>query len=488
MQNVLNYNKNVNKNENQKKQEENEEGIPEEYREQLKRFEQEISSGILTQESLNDGTYRPIEQQLLTKESQISFELLNANGLEEIVDLYEQYDLEGDITADLSCMFLHFICSLKVDVTEVPVTKNMLSKILKNLDNIDPDNLRVFLWAVGSYNQHFSMNSQYNISIELPESSKQKISEILTQKYKQFQYGQVVPLSYACVNIFNSQQDQILLQTIIQKFSYYLSQNVEFLEIQEIIQFISIFQMALVKDKAIIEPFINKLHKGMAQLEPEDLTKIIQILEFCNNQDKMLVADFFNETLNRSEEFSLEDTCQVIYTVPTLFKAESEVLDQILGQLLKKVMSDYKQLDSFQYVNLWLTIAKLKIDKEKYERLLKVLKRAPEINKNLEVKKFEYGEIVQVIIACSALQINDKEFINLLIKDIKVEFMQKEDLFNLALSFIIYVKQYTTFYTEVHKHCCLKYEMFSDIEKKLLTKTFTRVKSLLPQNSPFIQY
>lgn len=69
------------------------------------------------------------------------------------------------------------------------------------------------------------------------------------------------------------------------------------------------------------------------------------------------------------------------------------------------------------------------------------------------IDDFEGYELVNICVAASSLKINDREFIENLIKTIqkKISKLEKEDLINLARSFILYIRLFEDFYLEIHK-------------------------------------
>ena len=68
------------------------------------------------------------------------------------------------------------------------------------------------------------------------------------------------------------------------------------------------------------------------------------------------------------------------------------------------------------------------------------------------IDDFEGYELVNVCVAVSSLKINDREFIENLVKDLQknLKKLDKDDLLNLARSFIIYIRLFEDFYLEVH--------------------------------------
>ena len=68
------------------------------------------------------------------------------------------------------------------------------------------------------------------------------------------------------------------------------------------------------------------------------------------------------------------------------------------------------------------------------------------------IDDFEGYELVNVCVAVSSLKINDREFIENLVKALQknLKKLDKDDLLNLARSFIIYIRLFEDFYLEVH--------------------------------------
>ena len=68
------------------------------------------------------------------------------------------------------------------------------------------------------------------------------------------------------------------------------------------------------------------------------------------------------------------------------------------------------------------------------------------------IDDFEGYELVNVCVAVSSLKIKDREFIENLVKALQknLKKLDKDDLLNLARSFIIYIRLFEDFYLEVH--------------------------------------
>ena len=71
------------------------------------------------------------------------------------------------------------------------------------------------------------------------------------------------------------------------------------------------------------------------------------------------------------------------------------------------------------------------------------------------------SEKVNLIIAVASLRIDDKPFVHSIIVTIKPDNLSTDDLLKLALSFVIYVRQFEEFYIRVHEACVVRMNRFS---------------------------
>lgn len=83
-----------------------------------------------------------------------------------------------------------------------------------------------------------------------------------------------------------------------------------------------------------------------------------------------------------------------------------------MNELLKVVHSKNKEINITNYVNLWLSLAKFKINVEHYEKTINILKHTFVNNNIFKPEELEGFEIINIIVAFSALKLNDRDFIS----------------------------------------------------------------------------
>ncbi len=106
------------------------------------------------------------------------------------------------------------------------------------------------------------------------------------------------------------------------------------------------------------------------------------------------------------------------------------------------IYKKYNLINITDYVNLWLALAKLKIDINEFSKTISYLKKALTESKIFTKDELEPFEYVNIIIAMSSLKIDDKEFLKIIVDILenKIKLLDKDDLVNLARSFIVYVR------------------------------------------------
>lgn len=99
-------------------------------------------------------------------------------------------------------------------------------------------------------------------------------------------------------------------------------------------------------------------------------------------------------------------------------------------------------------MNLWISLAKLKIDVAVFDKTIYLLTRLPTISRVFKLKELEPSEVISIIVVMSSLKIKNKSFLEELTNHLSKDFsrLNKNDLINLARVFIVYVRLFEDFY------------------------------------------
>ncbi len=93
-------------------------------------------------------------------------------------------------------------------------------------------------------------------------------------------------------------------------------------------------------------------------------------------------------------------------------------------------------------MSLWLSLARLRFDTNETEKTVRLLKDVINKSKIFSIADLESFELVNILVACSAMKVNDKVFIKCIINALEpvINQLDNSDQINLARSFLIYVK------------------------------------------------
>lgn len=409
------------------------------------------------------------------KEQRISFKLLNAKSPEEVFNLYKVESADTTpLTADTLSLIFYFLCSFKEDIKDNPLFEEILNKILINLQEVSTVYFLNLLWSLGIY--------RYTFQMALKESDKDTLNKIVENKIDSFNFQQISSIAFALFQIYSEQQDQPRLYKLLQKCSEILLENEMQITKIDIINFLIIFLSSGYRQEKILLKFSEILMKISGELTEEEIDRIFSLLSELKFDDKKLYIELIERFLELKEPHP-NSTCNIIFGLSNMYPEEKT----LLKSLLKIVHSQYIHMNITSYINIWLALSKFKVYEKEFTQTIDILKTVPFESKVFSWKDLEGYEMVNIVVALSVMRINDKSFINELIKELKnkLDSLAKEELMNLARSFVIYVRLFEEFFLLIHLKCCEKFKEFTKSEKETLKKTFHRVRVLIPE-SPFV--
>lgn len=68
-----------------------------------------------------------------------------------------------------------------------------------------------------------------------------------------------------------------------------------------------------------------------------------------------------------------------------------------------------------EYINLWLSVAKLDLQGAIFDKTIHLLTKLPQVSKVFTLKDLAFNEMVAIVTVMSKLKIKDKNFLELLI-------------------------------------------------------------------------
>lgn len=409
------------------------------------------------------------------KEQRISFKLLNAKSAYDIIDVYKaENSVQDPLNGDMLSLIFYFLCSFKEKIQEHEVFIEILNKTLQKLSEVSTVYLLNLLWSLGIY--------RYQFQLKLSESDKENINNVLSSKMELFNFQQISSVSFAVFQIYSDPKDKPQLEKLLSKASEILLQNENQITKIDIINYLIIFLSSGYRNEQLLKAFKEILMRISNQLNEEEIERIISLMSELKYDDKTLYTELVSKFLE-IENGKADSASNIIFSLSNIYPEEK----QLLKSLLKIVHMKWNYINITNYINLWLALSKFKIKEADFNKTLGILKMIPNESKIFQWSDLEGYEFVNIIIALSVLKINDKPFMEQIIKGLrpKLDGLSLADLVNLARCFIIYVRVFENFFVEIHSKCCDHLNEFTKSEKELLKLTFQRVKILLP-NSPFV--
>ena len=411
----------------------------------------------------------------IDKDQRISFKLLNAKGIEDIYTIYQDENkAENPLTPDNLSLIFYFLCSFKQKIQEQPLFLEILNKNLQNLASISTVYLLNFLWSLGLH--------CYEFQLKLSEKDKENLNAVLLSKLESFNAQQISSVAFSLFQIYSEPQDKGNLYKLLEKTCEILFNNESMITKVDVINFLMIFISTGYKHPGLLDKFAEIVMKIKDSLTEEEIEKIISLMSEIRHSNKKMYSELISK-FTSFQDAKPELASNIIFSIANVIPDETN----LLKSLLKIIHAKWTYLNITNYVNLWLSLSKFKVKENEFAKTLNILKTLPNESKVFKLADLEGYEIVNIIIAMSVLKINDKDFMILLIKEMKkkLDTLPLADLVNLARSFIAYVRIFEDFFLVIHSKCCDRFKEFSKNDVALLKKTFQRVKILIP-DSPFI--
>ena len=409
------------------------------------------------------------------RDQRISYKLLNAKLVEDVYAVFQAENKpEEPLTPDNYALIFYFLCSFKQKIQEQDLFLEILNKSLEKLSSISTVYLLNFLWSLGLY--------CYEFQLKLSEKDKKNLNEALLKKFESFNAQQTSSVAFALFQIYSEPQDRKNLNKLLEKTCEILMANELLITKIDIINFLVIFISSGYKHNLLLEKFGEISIKLKDSLTEEEIEKIVSLM----SENKFSNKKFYYELISKfcsDKEAKPDLASNLIFSIANVIPDEVD----LLKSLLKIIHAKWSFLNITNYVHIWLSLSKFKIKASDFGKTLNILKTMPAESKVFKLSDLEGYEIVNIMIAMSVLKLNEKEFMVLLIKELKkkLDSLQTQDLVNLARSFVIYVRIFEDFFLEIHSKCCDRYKELEKNDIALLRQTFQRVKLLIP-DSPFV--
>ncbi|KAL4474891.1 hypothetical protein ABPG74_001587 [Tetrahymena malaccensis] len=430
-----------------------------------------------------------LEDVFKTRERRLSFQLMEIENPQRILQFYNEEverikKREGEedpLSVDEISLFFYFATFQKKFISDNATFQKILVQIIENSKDLSADSIQTFVWSLGSYMYEFGF-------IELSEQQKKNLSDSILKKCQFFDYAQNPSLCFALSQIFQGENDGALSQPIVDVLATTSAKYIETLTHDELITMIMTFMTVEYSNSSTISKFVERLVQIKEELDEEQIQKAISALGELNygnsKQFSILTKEILDRDSGNSEpNMSTETACSMIFTL----SGAQEKNEELLRKLLRIVHSKYKEMNITSYVNLWLGLARFRIDPTKYEQTFSILHKVLGSGHVFQIKDLNNDEIIRIVIAASSLKLNNKPLVGDLLNNIqnRMRLFKTDQLVLLARSTVIYVKQFESFFVSVHGECLAKLDKFTPEQKQILKQTFNRTRILFP-HSPLI--
>ncbi|CAD8105552.1 unnamed protein product [Paramecium sonneborni] len=435
-----------------------------------------------------------LEDVFKEREQLISFKLMQMSDIDQVFDFYskeiakqlDEQNPQPPFTSNELSLFLYFTSCLRNEdygeqmKNHTDRFQQITSKILLEINRLDPEQFCAFLWALSTYQIEMG---DLNLNDSKQFIIKQQ-AEIILEKIP----PETLPsLAFSLFHILKDQSDLIL------KISKLTQQNITIQTPGNLITLIkSLPRGSFTNSRLIFDQLSDQFQQDLLT-QDQFINVLVELIRITNHQNTEYIknmVDLLTSKIESTQKHNLNISIQkVIDLILSCTELEQQEGEQLVKQMLRICHAKSEKLNIPEYISLFLAVAK--INNKNYgsinlEKTIRILIELAHRSQVFSLKDFEQKELVQVIVGAAALRIDNKEFIHNIISKINPQLLDKQDLLLLAKSFIIYVRLFEIELLKIHSVCAKKKHEFSAFEQVQLSQTFNRIKMLIP-DSPFLQ-
>jgi len=409
-----------------------------------------------------------------------SIKLLQATNSAEALEVYETAIKENpNLTGEELCMTLYFTCYYKDNVVGDERFHDLIDKVFQRIDSATSLYLFALIHSLGIY--------CFDFGLKLTTQQQQKLGGIILKNLEEFELNQISATSWAVSQIVSDFENKDLKEKVISELGNILLINASSLTGLDYANMLSTFSQSGITKSETIDKFVDSINKNLVKLENEDLvtiTRLIMALGEVHLQDRGVLIGLFEDIVRpQIHNFTVDDMTALILVYAEKFPEQQTYFKE----MIKNVHVNFRDMTITSYMNVWLALAKLRIQASDIEKTLGVLRQVPWSNNLWKPKDLEGFEFVNIFVAMSTIKMNDKQFLQNIVVDLqpKLKDLDNMDLVNLARAFTLYVKQSEDFYLKIHQECCDRERHLSSQDRQLLKECFTKARQFLP-SSPFV--
>ncbi|KAM3131391.1 hypothetical protein pb186bvf_016463 [Paramecium bursaria] len=373
-----------------------------------------------------------IEDVFKTREQQLSFKLMNCQSMDEIFQLYSDQLLkqfeENDSplnTNELS-LFIYFTGQLRGEAyaeSIEPHTERFLqimnACIVKSAD-MDPQQYNAFLWALSIFKVEtgaLRLNDQQEFLVQ--QKSDQIIDLIQPE---------TLPSLAFALNTLLKDSSQLVL-----KISKSVQNNLTHIPPELLLSLTSALPLgSFTNSKLLYQHLSDSYEKEL--ITSEQFVQVIQdyirIQSFQNSDFLQQLLQQLLETINQNKQAILSQ--RIIDLIINLSQINNCDSEQLVRKLIKMLHQQSEKFNINEFVSFFLALPKIYFNISKEIHLEKTLAIMIELTKRSQVFRLndlEQTEIIQILTACAALRLDRQDFIQLLIKQIELQYLNKDDLY-----------------------------------------------------------
>ena len=409
-----------------------------------------------------------------------SIKLLQATNSTEALEIFEDTFKENpNMSGEELCMTLYFTCYYKDNVVGDERFHQLIDNVFKKIDSATSLYLFALIHSLGIY--------CFDFGLKLSTEQQQKLGGVVLKNIDEFELNQISATSWAVSQIISDYENKDLKTKVIDELGNILLVNSSSLTGLDYANMLSTFSQSGITTSPTIDKFVDSINKNLVKLENEDLvtiTRLVMALGEIQLKDRGVLMGLFDDIIRpQIHNFTVDDISALILVYAEKFPEQQTYFKE----MIKNIHVNFKDITITSYMNVWLALAKLRIQAADIEKTLGILRQVPWSNNIWKPNDLEAFEIVNILVAMSTIKMNDKQFLQNIIVDLapKLKDLDNMDLVNLTRAFTLYVKQDEDFYLKIHQECCDRERHLSSQERNLLKETFTKARQFLP-SSPFV--
>ena len=402
--------------------------------------------------------------------------IFNIRGSDELLHLFEEEialrpNLEiEELYAILVCLSADFDQNIKNDHR----FKNLIEKLFSKIESIPPEYISRLVTAI------------INLTIELETIKMKALIKLIYNNSDIFKLDEIQSIIFFFSNILvvQDKQNHDMIISILKKFTEIIIPNMNIFSGIDCLNILVTYSMFPFEKVTTL--LVTALKDNLVTIANENdlriATHIILVLDKLNIQDEEIYQHFFRYLIQGNiQNMDVKNA----YHLLILFSDKTRNCKDVMGLILKVIVSNLDNISKFHYVKIWELIPKIKDSSKSsdYDDAIQILKEFLFSNNVWDLVDLEFSELNIIIRNTAFFGQNDDDFLEQLIDFIEpyLTMVNNYDLLYLTDTVCHQTQEFSElFFIKIKNECHKRINQFNDEEIKSLQHIFTGLNENFP--------